>query len=176
MIDITDSLKNETTAWADQVIERFKMAMRSGETYLRWNEPLMYRKGGDAWVDEAWWIETAKELFEEQHTKYNVNSVLEILVYHYPEQFRTIALKRIEEWYKDDPGDHSNWYDLAAVVDPCHPLLIELLDEAMEVSDWTFLANLGHLKAKITCHNWIIDCLAESQLFYVWELLYKLDK
>ena len=176
MIDITDSLKNETTAWADQVIERFKVAMRSGETYLRWNEPLMYRKGGDAWVDESWWIETAKGLFEEQHTKYNVNSVLEILVYHYPDQLGVIALERIEEWYKDDPGDHSNWYDLAAVVDPCHPLLIELLDEAMEVSDWTFLANLGHLKAKITCHNWIIDCLAESELFYVWELLYKLDK
>jgi len=32
MIEITDSLKNETTAWADQVIERFKTAMRSEKT------------------------------------------------------------------------------------------------------------------------------------------------
>jgi hypothetical protein len=202
MIEITDSLKNETTAWADQVIERFKAAMRSGETYLRWNEPLMYRKGGDAWVDESWWIETAKEIFAKQDRKHNINHALEILVYHYPEQFKTVALDRIEKWCKTNPtleffvsynpvrtialnrieelykehGDTESWYDLIAATNSCHPVLIDLLNYPDSPNELAFLANLGHLKAINDCRSLIIDCLTKVDLSSVWKLFHRLDK
>jgi hypothetical protein len=174
MIEITDSLKNETTAWADQVIERFKTAMRSGETYLRWNEPLMYRKGGDAWVDESWWIETARELFAKQNRKYNINSALEILVYHYPEQFGVIALERIEEWYKD-PGDIENWENLIALTNLYHPVLSCIPTDAGSIIDLAFLANFGHLKAVHKCRSLMRGYLTEKNWFCIWEFLYQLN-
>jgi hypothetical protein len=175
MIEITDELNLETTTWADQVIERFKLAMRNEETYLRWNDPLMYTKGGDAWIDESWWIETAEYLFFKQNHKYNPNISLEILLSHYPDKFRAIALARIEEWDKD-PGDWDAWCNLVALTNPNHPFLIDLLNCVDSFYDWAFLANLGYFKAINACRELIIDCLSKANLFDLWELLHQLDK
>ena len=182
MIEITDSLKNETTEWADQVIERFKTAMRSGETYLRWNNPLMYRKGGDAWVAESWWIETARVLFEEQDRKYEGLGgipALEILVFHYPEQFKKIALTKIDTWHeKYGLVDPEYWYDIAALTDMNHPFLLECLQH-IDWEDMAVLANMGHLKAINLCRDWLEDSLeevSESNFNFVWLFLDKLDR
>lgn len=58
-VPITNSQRNDLTDWANSVIEKNKQAMYSGTAYLLWDNKLWYRKEGDAWIDESWWIKTA---------------------------------------------------------------------------------------------------------------------
>lgn len=124
-IEITDYLKSETTAWADEVMEMFKVATLLEKTYLRWGDPLMYTMVGDAWIDECWRIETAKYLFEQQDKIFDGLGgipALKILTFHYPEPFQEIALGKINKWYREQGlHDAEDWLNIAALTDPEHP-------------------------------------------------------
>lgn len=173
-IEVADQLKREMTLWADTVIEDFKTAMRCGETYLRWGDKLMYTIGGDVWVDEAWWIETAKCLFEIKKPKNNsLNglSELEILIFHNLNKFKKIALDKINYWYREEElHDSEYWWRLIGLVDPGHPFILEILEEPETIKDLVFLANLGYPKGKENCRNIIMDDSSKPEWYRVWDL------
>ncbi|BAZ17080.1 hypothetical protein NIES4071_89580 [Calothrix sp. NIES-4071] len=69
MMPISNNQRKTMTAWADYIIEEAKQKMYKGENYLIW-DGIYYCKAGDAWINESWWIETAKILLNKYNQEY----------------------------------------------------------------------------------------------------------
>jgi hypothetical protein len=143
-----DGFEQIITVWADSIIESAKQLMLDRKAYLLAVSGLpWYRKGGDAWVDEQWWIEAAQFRYENAHQFPNrwVINELEILTQHFPEKYRDEARLRIDQWYKESAHDPENWWGLALAVYPEHPIFQDLYDGPTENhSERAILASLGH--------------------------------
>lgn len=131
--DITEEQRHEITIWADSVIEVNKEAMSSGKAYLLWSDKLYYQPGKDIWANELWWIETAKKLFIEHKDDYDgmgtaVILALEILVYHFPAEYRDFARDKIDRWFNRSYHDPEYYWDLIVLAYPDH-LATKLLFE-----------------------------------------------
>ncbi len=173
-----DELEQMITVWADSIIESAKQLMLDRKAYLLAVSGLpWYRKGGDAWVDEQWWIEAAQFRYESAHEfpKRRTISELQMLAQHFPEKYRGEARLRIEKWYKESAHDPEDWWNLARIVYPEHPLFQDLYDCPPEnCTEFAILASLGyeesisHLRKDLLewheCQDWLFvsDILACS--------------
>ena len=170
--DITDSQRHELNIWANAVIEANKEAMSSGKAYLLWSDWLYYQLGKDTWVDESWWIETAAKLFVEHKYDYDekgtqVISALEILVHHFPAQYRDYARYKIDLWFNESYHDPEYWWDLIVAAIPDHPatkLLFEYKDSAYETR---IAIKLGDQKTIFDTRENLIEDLEEGQICWV---------
>jgi|GEM_PF-6314321 len=176
--EIGQSLKLAVTQWADRAIGHFKDAMSAEQTYLRWNDPRMYTKGGDIWVNEEWWIDTAQKLFKKKDKEFNSlggHTALEILAYHFPAQYRDIAIDKINKWYSQAGlHDYEDWLDLAAITIPDHPFILEIQEDIDCWRDLAALANMGNEKALGRCKEIVSESIAESDFFDIWDILSRL--
>jgi hypothetical protein len=183
--DITDEQRHELNIWAESVIEINKEAMSSEKAYWLWSDRLYYQRNKDTWADEAWWIEIAKKSFSKH--KYNdYNGVgypvqivpsLEILVYHFPEEYRDYARNKIDRWY-DEQGynDPEYWFDLIVAVYPDHPVtefLFELQENPRESS---IAIRLGYLKAALDIKENVLEELDNNDIEFMCNFLNALDK
>jgi hypothetical protein len=180
--EISDTQRKEIDIWADGVIESNKQLMASGKAYWIWSDRLYYQPGKDTWVDESWWIEIAKKRFIEHQDDDNeigwaVIPALEILVYHFPEQYRDYARNQIDRWYDLSGGhDPEYWWDLILAVYPDHPVT-ELLFEQQDSSWETGMAiRLGDCKTEINIKEYLLSELEDDDIFLRCDLLDKLDK
>ena len=99
---IEDESKQLITDWADSIIQSAKQLMFDGETYLLAVSGLpWYRQGGDAWIDESWWIETAQARYDRYRNSLNrwLTDDLEILLRRFPSKYHDDARLLIEQWY-----------------------------------------------------------------------------
>jgi hypothetical protein len=108
--EISDRQRKEIDIWADGIIASNKQSMASGKAYWIRSERLYYQPGKDTWVDESWWIEIAKKRFIEYKDDNNqigwaIIPALEILVHHFPAEYRDYARNQIDRWY-DLSGYH----------------------------------------------------------------------
>jgi hypothetical protein len=163
--------------WAEAVIETLKQKMFDGEAYLIWVSGLpWYRQGRDAWVDENWWIETAKIRYDRAQSNPNrrIINELEILSTHFPEQYRVHARQEIDDWYENyHAHDPEDWLSLTCQVYPEHPMLREHLDDW----GWIFaMAGLGDTEAINRIRDLLIGDFQDEQLFGVNNILVQLDR
>ena len=160
MIEINRSTFEQIDNWADKTIEQFKSAMRNEKTYLRWSDRRLYSTQ-DTWIDENWWYQAAEYLFNKQDKMFDgLGGIapLEILVFYNPEKYKEIAIRKIDKWYSEQGlNDPEYWWDLAGVVAPDHPFILELLEDTSAVREIVALANMGHTKAIEHCRDFIFD-------------------
>jgi hypothetical protein len=179
--EISDAQRKEIDIWADGIIESNKQLMASGKAYWIWSDRLYYQPGKDTWVDESWWIEIAQKRFVEYKEDANeigwaVIPTLEILVYHFPEQYRDYARNQIDRWY-DLSGYHDPeyWWDLILAVYPDHPVT-ELLFEQQDSSWETGIAiRLGDCKTEINIKEYLLSELEEDVDVDIWCLCDTID-
>jgi hypothetical protein len=181
--EISDDRRKEIDIWADGIIESNKQSMASGKAYWIWSDRLYYQPGKDTWVDESWWIEIAQKRFIEHKDDANeigwvVIPALEILVYHFPEQYRDYARNQIDRWY-DLTGFHDPeyWWDLILAVYPDHPVT-ELLFEQQDSSWETGISiRLGDRETESRIKEYILSELEEDvSTFCLCDMLNGLDK
>ncbi len=181
--EISDAQRKEIDIWADGIIESNKQLMASGKAYWIWSERLYYQPGKDTWVDESWWIEIAQKRFIEYEDDNNqigwaIIPALEILVHHFPSQYRDYARNQIDRWY-DLSGCHDPeyWWDLIVAVYPDHPAT-ELLFEQQDSSWETGISiRLGDWKTEIRIKEYILSELEEDvNVFCLCDTLDELDK
>ena len=122
--------------------------MFDGEAYLLAVSGLpWYQQGGDAWVDEYWWIETAQARYDRYRNSLDrwLTDDLEILFRHFPSKYRDDARLLIEQWYEEYSGhDPESWWELAMIVYPEHPILQDLHEQTENNWERAILANLGY--------------------------------
>jgi hypothetical protein len=179
--DITEKQRSEINIWADSVIEVNKEAMSSGGDYLIWSNRLYYQPGKDTWVDESWWIETAKQRFIKHREDYNglgtaVIPALEILVHYFPEQYTEYARDKIDRWY-DEIGysDPEYWFDLILGVYPEHPVTEFLLEEQENTWESSIAIKLGDRKTIAQTKDNILSSLEENDSYWAIENLNKFN-
>ncbi|PAX47087.1 hypothetical protein, partial [Brunnivagina elsteri] len=173
ILEISESSKIELTVWADTVIAEAKQAMYLGEKYLLWNSPY-YQKGVDAWVDETWWIQCAKEQFKRFHKSRNCDIIpaLEILASHFPDEYGEIARTKIDEWYNNEGlHDPEYWWDLIEIVNCKHPVLDDLIEVSNDINEWLVLARCGYEKAINYVREYILESLFEKNLYRLNRLI-----
>lgn len=183
--NITDEQRQEINIWADSVIEVNKEAMSSEKAYWLWSDRLYYQRGRDSWADEAWWIEIATNSFIKHKDNdydgvgYPVQVVpsLEILVYHFPEEYRDYARNKIDRWYeKEGYNDPDDWFGLIIAVYPDHPVtefLFELQENPMESS---IAIRLGNRKAAMDIKENVLEELEDNDIYFMCRFLDALDK
>jgi hypothetical protein len=179
---ISDAQRKEINIWADRIIESNKQLMASGKAYWIWSDRLYYQSGKDTWVDESWWLEIAQKRFVEHKDDDNeigwaVIPALEILVYHFPEQYRDYARNQIDQWY--DLGgylDPEYWWDLILAVYPDHPATESLFEQQDSSRETGIAIRLGDRKTEVSIKEYILSELEDCDIFLRCEILDKLDK
>jgi hypothetical protein len=179
--DITEERRHEINIWADSVIEINKEAMSSGKAYLLWSSWLYYQSGEDTWVDESWWIQTAQKLFIEHKYDYEEQGVqvipaLEILVRHFPEQYREYARHKIDLWFNKSYHDPEDWWDLIIEACPDHPATKLLLEEHYSTWETGIAIKLGDRNTINETRENIISDLEEGGIGWIIEYLDILNK
>jgi hypothetical protein len=181
--DISDRQRKEIDIWADGIIESNKQLMASGKAYWIWSERLYYQPGKDTWVDEAWWIEIAKKSFAEHKDDDNeigwaIIPALEILVHHFPAEYRDYTRDKIDEWY-DRAGylDPEYWLDLILAVYPDHPATESLFEQQDSSWETGIAIRLGDLETELKIKEYILSELEEDvNIFCLCDLLNGLDE
>jgi len=145
---ISDELDHPITAWADEIIQSAKRLMFEGQAYLiAVSGQPWYCQNGDAWIDNSWWIDTARSRYERFKSSSNhwLIDELEILTCHFPSQYGDAARLRIEQWYEDSAHDPEDWWGLTAIVHPQHPIFRDLYEcPPGNDSERALLASLGY--------------------------------
>jgi hypothetical protein len=180
--EISDAQRKEIDIWADGIIESNKQSISSGKAYWIWSDRLYYQPGKDTWVDESWWIEIAEKRFIEHQDDDNeigwaVIPALEILVYHFPEQYRDYARNQIDRWY-DLSGYHDPeyWWDLILAVYPDHPVTELLFEQQDSLWETGIAIRLGDCKTEINIKEYLLSELEDDDIFLRCDILDKLDK
>lgn len=141
-------LRQLITAWADSIVQSAKQLMLDNKAYLIGVSGLpWYRPDGDVWVDESWWINAARSRYERIKNLSNRMPIdeLTILVRNFPSEYTEEALSRIDRWYKESAHDPENWWNLAMMVYPEHPMFREFLyEDTANYSEQAILASLGY--------------------------------
>ncbi|BAY53877.1 hypothetical protein NIES2135_06890 [Leptolyngbya boryana NIES-2135] len=169
-----DEARQLITDWAESIIQAAKQLMYDGEAYLVAVSGLpWYRQGNDTWVDESWWIETARSRYEQQKDSFNrwLIDELEILAHHFLPEYRSAARLRIEQWYEKSAHDPENWWTLAMLVYPEHPIFQDLHEYPENCREWAILANVGYKDAIIALHNNLLSEYENQDWFWVSESL-----
>ncbi len=183
--NITDSQRYELNLWADSVIEVNKEAMSSEKAYWLWSDRLYYQPGKDTWTDEAWWIEVAKKSFiKHKDNEYNgvgypvqVVPSLEILVHHFPNEYRDYARDKIDRWYEEQGyNDPNYWFDLIVAVYPEHPVTKLLFEQQENPRESTIAIRLGYLKAARDIKENVLEELENNNIYFMCHFLEALDK
>jgi hypothetical protein len=178
--DITEEQRDEINIWADSVIETNKQAMSSGKAYLLWSDSLYYQPGKDTWVDEGWWIKTAKELFLKHKDDYDgmgtaVIPALEILVRHFPQQYTEFSRDKIDRWFDRSYHDPEYWWDLIVAVYPDHPATQCLFEQQDNARESNIAIKLGDTKTAIGLKDNILSDLEDGEIYFMCEFLKALD-
>lgn len=183
--NITDKQRQDLNIWANSVIESNKELMSLGEAYWLWSDRLYYQPGKDTWADEAWWIEIAKKSFAKHKDNsydgigYPVQVVpsLEILVHHFPEDYRDYARDKLDWWY-DTCGYHDPeyWFDLIVAVYSDHPAAKLLFEEQYSIRESSIAIKLGDLKTITQTKDNILLSLEEHDSYWAIENLRKFNK
>ncbi len=132
---MNNPLKEQITDWSEAVIALLKQKIWEEEIYLICSSGRpWYQRSGDAWINEAWWIEAAEHIYKKHHGNPDrwLIAELEVLCQHFPSQYRTIARQRIDNWYNDRAHDPEDWLDLTCQVYPEHPMLKEYIDDDIQ--------------------------------------------
>ena len=182
---ISERQRQELNIWADLVININKEAMSSERVYWLWSDRLYYQIEKDTWADESWWIEMAKKSFlKHKDNDYEgigyvtqVIPALEILVYHFPEDYREYARSKIDRWY-DICGYHDPeyWFDLIVAVYPDHPVTAYLFEEQENTWESSIAIKLGNLKTIIQTKDNILSGLEENNSYWAIENFSKFNK
>lgn len=170
---ISNDDKKTITAWADMLIEQTKQKMYKGENYLIWNK-IYYCKAGDTWIDERWWIETAKTLlkkYNQEYLNWNIIIPLEILNFYFPDKYRDLARQKIDEWYCKSGYDPEYWWNLIELVYPEHQAFQEFIDPPETTEEWSILARAGYEKAKNSICEVILEEVEQKDMFRLNERL-----
>jgi hypothetical protein len=181
--EISDDRRQEIDIWADGIIESNKQLMASGKAYWIWLNRLYYQPGKDTWVEESWWIEIAKKRFIEDRDDRNqigwaIIPALEILVHHFPAQYRDYARNQIDRWY-DLSGCHDPeyWWDLIVAVYPDHPATEQLFEQQDSSSETGIAIRLGDWETELKIKEYILAELEEDvNIFCLCDMLNGLDK
>ena len=183
--DITEAQRTELNIWADSVIETNKQAMSSEKAYWLWSDRLYYQQGKDTWADETWWIEIAKKSFI-KHKDNDYNGVgypvqvvpsLEILVYHFPKEYKDYARNKIDRWYEEERyNDSEYWFDLIVAVYPEHPVTEFIFEGQENPRESSIAIKLGYLKAAIDIKENILEELENNDIYFMCHFLDALDK
>lgn len=183
--NITDEQRQDLNIWANSVIESNKELMSSEKAYWLWSDRLYYQPGKDTWVDEAWWIEIAKKSFAKHKDNsydgigYPVQVVpsLEILVHHFPEEYRDYARDKLDRWYEEQGyNDPEYWFDLIVAVYPDHPVTEFLFEEQENTWESSIAIKLGDRKTITQTKNNILSSLEENDSYWAIENLSKFSK
>ena len=166
--------KQQITAWADAILQSAKQLIVEGEVYLIWGTGLpWYRRGEDAWADEAWWIETAQTRYPRYRSlanRWKINE-LEILTHHLLLDYREEARSRIDQWYKESARDPQSWAHLVMKVYPEHPLFQDLRDSFETYSQRAILAKLGDEATIAKLRKELLESFEAQDWFWVNEIL-----
>jgi hypothetical protein len=182
LCNITDLEREEFNIWADSVINRNIELMSSGKAYLIWSNKLYYQPGKDTWVDESWWIEIAKHLFDRHKNDYegrgtSVIPALEILVHYFPEDYQDYARDRIDLWYEEQGyHDPEYWLDLIVAVYPDHPVTKLLFEEQENIWESSIAIKLGDRETIIQTKDNILSDLKDGDFYMVIQNLSKFNK
>jgi hypothetical protein len=183
--DISNEQRHELHVWADIVIESNKEAMSSGKAYWLWSDRLYYQPGKDTWTDESWWIEIAKKSFiKHKDNEYNgvgypveVVPSLEILVHHFPEEYRDYAKNKLARWYEEQGyNDPEYWFDLIVSVYPDHPATELLFEQQENPRESSIAIKLGYLKAAMDIKENILEELKNNDVYFMCHFLDALDQ
>lgn len=170
---ISNDDKKTITAWADLIIEQTKQKIYKGENHLIWDE-IYYCKAGDAWIDEKWWIETAKTLLQKYNQEYldwNIILPLEILNFYFTDEYRDVARQKIDEWYCKSGHDPEYWWNLIELVYPEHQAFQEFIDPPETTKESSLLARAGSDKAKNYIRELILEEVEQKDIFCLNERL-----
>jgi hypothetical protein len=183
--DITDEQRHEINIWADSVIKINKKLMSSEKAYWLWSDRLYYQPGKDTWADEAWWIEIAKKSFAKHKDNsykgigYPVQVVpsLEILVHHFPEDYRDYARDKLDRWYEEcGYHDPDYWFDLILAVYPDHPATEILFEEQENVWETSVAIKLGDHKTISQAKENILSDLKDRDIYWLIHNLSKFNR
>ncbi len=169
-----DESKQLITVWADSIIKSAKQLMFDGKAYLIAVSGLpWYRRCGDVWVDESWWIETARSRYERYRSLPDrwIIDELEILTRHFPLEYCAEARLRIEQWYEEFAHDPESWWNVAMNVYPEHLLFQDLYESPENFSEWAILANLGYEDAISALRDELLGEFEEQEYFWVSDIL-----
>jgi hypothetical protein len=167
-------INHQMTIWADDIIQSAKQLMFDGEAYLVWTSGLpWYRRGGDAWGDESWWIETALARYERRkNSRYWLTDELAILTHHFPDQYRHEVRSRIDQWNENDNGhDPEYWWHLASQVYPEHVILQELHEYTENDYQRVILAKLGCEDVIANFHDRLLAEVEAQDWYWVDHIL-----
>lgn len=145
---MSDELGHPITAWADEIIQSAKRLMFEGQAYLiAVSGQPWYCHDGDAWIDKSWWVDTARSRYERFKSSSNrwLIDELEILTRHFPLKYGDAARLSIEHWYEQSAHDPEDWWGLAAIAHPQHPIFRDLYEcPPSNDSERALLASLGY--------------------------------
>lgn len=169
-----DEERQLITDWADSIIQSAKQLMYDGKAYLvvvsgfPW-----YRQGNDTWVDESWWIETARSRYEQHKDSSNrwLIDELEILANHFLSEYRNDARLRIEQWYEESAHDPEDWWNLAMLVYPEHPIFQDLHEYPDNYRQWAILAKVGYEDAITALRKDLLSEYESQDWFWVSDIL-----
>lgn len=172
--NLRDEERQLITDWAESIIQSAKQLMYDGKAYLVAVSGLpWYRQGSDAWVDESWWIETARSRYEQHKNSSNrlLIDELAILTHHSLSEYRNDARLRIEQWYKESAHDPEDWWNLAMLVYPEHPIFQDLHEHPGNYQEQAILANVGYEDAMTALRNDLLSEYESQEWFWVSDIL-----
>jgi len=93
-------------SWSERIITRAKRGIRSGVVRWLWDRQYWYQRGGDAWVDDRWWVDVARAALAENARDTNA---LKVLLANEPENYHDAAQAAIEDWQANGGLNPDAW-------------------------------------------------------------------
>ncbi|MEM6501042.1 MAG: hypothetical protein AAF685_04290 [Cyanobacteria bacterium P01_C01_bin.89] len=117
-------------------------------------------------MDETWLLDIARSRHEryKQSPDRLVNNELEILLRHFPLQYRDEARFRIDQWYEESAHDPEDWYDLLLAVYPEHPIFEEIYNYPESYQDLAMLAKIDYKDGISNLRKRLLEELEEREL------------
>jgi len=114
---LSEAFIRSMDGWTARVIARAKRGIRSGAVRWVWSLPYWYRHGGDAWVDEVWWTDAAREALAADAMD---THALEVLLENEADNYRDNALAAVEAWQARGGFNPERWDGILAHFYPEH--------------------------------------------------------
>lgn len=106
-----------------------------------------------------------------------VNPALEILVFHFPEEYREYVRNKIDKWYNTEGYHDPEYYlDLILAVYPEHPATEVLFEQQDNYWESGIAIKLGDRNAELSVKENLLWELEKGDLFWVSKIVNALDK